>query len=98
MLKELLTWWLQRMAELVPAPVGRRSSGPSSALVVDLEEDPEPVRLLASFSADIGRNSNSVVSRSTRKACGPAGRPWPLIVVLAQLSYACLLRHYWSER
>jgi general secretion pathway protein L len=40
MLKELLTWWLQRMAELVPAPLVRRSGGPSSALVVDLEEEP----------------------------------------------------------
>jgi general secretion pathway protein L len=40
MLKELFTWWLQRMAELVAAPLVRRSGGPSSALVVDFEEEP----------------------------------------------------------
>lgn len=39
MLNELLAWWLQRLAELVPDRLTRRLAAPSQALVVEVEEE-----------------------------------------------------------
>src|SRR5436853_7585465 len=39
MFRELLTWWLQRMTELVPERLARRFNAPSHALVIEVEEE-----------------------------------------------------------